>query len=201
MILVAEKRNNYRFSGFSGEKTDIFRCSCPNGLKCEEKGEIHCVLRKTKWAEGVSAEYIREINDSDCLNSCTYHKSFCRRIFLNVIKLSQTRKEDDYMCMRVTDHIILGHDDTSKMIEITVDGKKIPAKEGEPILAALLAQDIMVNRYTVKRNEPRGLFCGIGQCTDCAMIVDGRPNVRTCITPAVEGMVVKTQHGYGTQEV
>lgn len=101
------------------------------------------------------------------------------------------------MCMRVTDHVILGQDVDPKMIEITVDGQKIPAKEGEPILAALLAQDIMVNRYTVKRNEPRGLFCGIGQCTDCAMVVDGRANVRTCITPAVDGMVVETQYGYG----
>ena len=101
------------------------------------------------------------------------------------------------MCMRVSDHVILGQDSAPKMIEIIVDGQKIPAKEGEPILAALLAQDIMVNRYTVKRNEPRGLFCGIGQCTDCAMVVNGKANVRTCITPAVEGMVVETQYGYG----
>lgn len=101
------------------------------------------------------------------------------------------------MCMRVSDHVILGQDSNPKMIEIIVDGQKVPAKEGEPILAALLAQDIMVNRYTVKRNEPRGLFCGIGQCTDCAMVVNGRANVRTCITPAVEGMVVETQYGYG----
>ena len=104
------------------------------------------------------------------------------------------------MCMRVTDHVILGQDGDPKMIEITVDGRKIPAKEGEPILAALLAQDIMVNRYTVKRNEPRGLFCGIGQCTDCAMVVNGRANVRTCITPATEGMVVETQYGYGGKD-
>ena len=101
------------------------------------------------------------------------------------------------MCMRVSDHVILGQDSDAKMIEIIVDGQKVPANEGEPILAALLAQDIMVNRYTVKRNEPRGLFCGIGQCTDCAMVVNGRANVRTCITPAVEGMVVETQYGYG----
>jgi len=29
------------------------------------------------------------------------------------------------------------------------------------------------------------------------MIVDGKANVRTCITPVREGMVVETQHGYG----
>lgn len=101
------------------------------------------------------------------------------------------------MCMRINDHVILGQDADVKMVEIIVDGRKIPAKEGEPILAALLAQDIIVNRYTVKRKEPRGLFCGIGQCTDCAMIVDGRSNVRTCIVPVADGMVVETQHGLG----
>jgi len=101
------------------------------------------------------------------------------------------------MCLRVEEHVVLGTDASGKMIEITVDGKKIMAKEGEKILAALLANGIIINRYTVKRKEPRGLFCGIGQCTDCAMIVNGKPNVRTCITPVKEGMVIETQHGLG----
>lgn len=99
------------------------------------------------------------------------------------------------MCLRVDDHVILGKNDSIKTVEITVDGKKITAIEGEKVLAALLANGIIVNRYTVKRKEPRGLFCGIGQCTDCAMIVNGKPNVRTCVTTVKEGMVVETQHG------
>ena len=101
------------------------------------------------------------------------------------------------MCMRIKDHVIMGSEDAVKSVKITVDGKSIMAVEGEPILAALLSENIMVNRYTVKLKEPRGLFCGIGQCTDCAMIVNGKPNVRTCITPVGEGMVIKTQHGNG----
>ena len=101
------------------------------------------------------------------------------------------------MSMRIKDHVILEPEAASEMVEITVDGKKLMAKEGEPILAALLAENIMVNRYTVNRKEPRGLFCGIGQCTDCAMIVNGKPNVRTCITPVRQGMVIETQHGIG----
>ena len=101
------------------------------------------------------------------------------------------------MCLRVEDHVVLRANDPGTMVEITVDGKKLKAKQGEKILAALLANGIVINRYTVKRKEPRGLFCGIGQCTDCAMIVNGRPNVRTCITPVKEGMVIETQHGSG----
>lgn len=101
------------------------------------------------------------------------------------------------MCMRIKDHVILGPEQEAKLVRITVDGKELMAKEGEPVLAALLAENIMINRYTVKRKEPRGLFCGIGQCTDCAMIVDGKPNVRTCITPVRPGMVIRTQYGVG----
>lgn len=99
------------------------------------------------------------------------------------------------MCLRVENHIILDCEPAGKAVEITVDGKPIQAYEGEPILAAIFNAGIKINRYTVKRKEPRGLFCGIGQCTDCAMIVDGKANVRTCITPVKAGMVIKTQHG------
>lgn len=99
--------------------------------------------------------------------------------------------------MRVEDHPILGRDEEQKSVHITVDGKKIPAKEGEPIAAALLAAGIRKFRYTQKENKPRGIFCGIGRCTDCIMTVDGQPNVRTCVTMVKDGMVVETQKGLG----
>jgi predicted molibdopterin-dependent oxidoreductase YjgC len=41
------------------------------------------------------------------------------------------------------------------------------------------------------------MFCAIGRCTDCIMVVDGRPNIRTCVEPLKAGMVVETQHGNG----
>ena len=104
------------------------------------------------------------------------------------------------MCLRVDDHVILDVKNQNKLVEITVDGKPIEGYEGEPILAALLSNGLRINRYTMKKHEPRGLFCGIGQCTDCAMVVNGKPNVRTCITPVKEGMVVHTQDGLGMGE-
>ncbi|HSJ54713.1 MAG TPA: (2Fe-2S)-binding protein [Anaerolineae bacterium] len=102
--------------------------------------------------------------------------------------------------MRVVEHPILGEAEPAKMIQIEVDGQLIPAREGEPIAAALLAAGTRVFRRTTKRNEPRGVYCAIGRCTDCAMTVNGRPNVRTCVTPAVDGMVIRTQQGLGTWE-
>lgn len=104
------------------------------------------------------------------------------------------------MDMRVKHHVVLDVEQPAEMVQIIVDGTPIPAKKGEPILAALLASGIRINRYTIKKHEPRGLFCGIGQCTDCAMVVDGVPNVRTCITPVRDGMIVQTQYGLGTKE-
>lgn len=101
--------------------------------------------------------------------------------------------------MRITSHPILGDMEELSTVTITVDGKKLEAKEGEMILATLLAHGIIVNRYTKKHHEPRGIFCGIGQCTDCMMTVNGIPNIRTCITPVEEGMVVEVQNGLGNR--
>ena len=82
-------------------------------------------------------------------------------------------------------------------ITIQVDGKPVPARSGEPIAAALLAAGIRVMRHTAKLDRPRGIFCGIGRCTDCVMTVDGQANVRTCVTPVKDGMRVETQIGLG----
>ena len=100
--------------------------------------------------------------------------------------------------MRVLDHPILGKAELGREVTIEVDGKPVQAYEGEPIAAALMAAGYRVLRHTVKRHEPRGVYCAIGQCTDCAMTVDGRPNVRTCVTPVRDGMVVETQEGLGS---
>jgi len=99
--------------------------------------------------------------------------------------------------MRVINHPILGKDERKKKVIIYVDDKPISAIQGEPILAALLAQRIRINHITKKNKEPRGLYCGIGRCTDCVMIVNGIPNVRTCVTFVEEGMRIETQEGLG----
>ncbi len=99
------------------------------------------------------------------------------------------------MSNRILNHPILGNDVRSEYVTLVVDGNPIKAIKGEMILAALLAEGIIINRYTEKRKEPRGLFCAIGICTDCVMVVDGIPNTRTCVTPVKDGMVVETQYG------
>jgi predicted molibdopterin-dependent oxidoreductase YjgC len=100
--------------------------------------------------------------------------------------------------MRIEDHPVLGAAPEARQLVITVDGREVKAREGEMIAAALVASGIHVFRYTTKRHEPRGVFCAIGRCTDCVMEVDGRPNVRTCVTPVRDHMVIRTQRGPGT---
>ncbi len=97
--------------------------------------------------------------------------------------------------MRILNHPILGRLSPKRWIEIEVDGEKIKAIEGEPIAAALIASGRYAFRYTKKFSEPRGIFCAIGRCTDCLMEVNGRPNVRSCVTSAEPGMKIRTLKG------
>lgn len=99
--------------------------------------------------------------------------------------------------MRIEEHPILGEKKDGQKARIKVDGIEIEVFVGEMIAAALIANGIKTFRYTKHYHKPRSMYCGIGRCTDCVMIVDGVPNVRTCITPVRDGMVIETQHGVG----
>jgi predicted molibdopterin-dependent oxidoreductase YjgC len=76
-------------------------------------------------------------------------------------------------------------------VTITVDGAPMQAFLGESIAGALLAGGRRAWRRT-PQGQPRGLFCGMGICFDCTVTVDGVPDVRACVTPVAEGMVVET---------
>ena len=101
---------------------------------------------------------------------------------------------------RIAEHPILGVQDKGIPVTFTFDGKEMKGYEGEPIAAALRAAGVMTHRNTSKLDMPRGIFCAIGRCTDCVMIVDGKPNIRTCVTPLQEGMKVQTQYGIKAKE-
>jgi predicted molibdopterin-dependent oxidoreductase YjgC len=95
--------------------------------------------------------------------------------------------------VRIERHPIIDGYEKGESVSFFFDGKKVWGRKGEPIAVALKALGIQTHRYTVKRHEPRGVFCAIGRCTDCVMVVDGVPNVRTCTTPLVAKMRVETQ--------
>lgn len=97
--------------------------------------------------------------------------------------------------MRISEHPIIESYNKGRKVTFSFDGKGLSGYEGESIAAALKAAGVMVHRYTAKQHKPRGIFCAIGRCTDCVMIVNGVPNVRTCVTPLEEGMQIQTQYG------
>ena len=81
------------------------------------------------------------------------------------------------------------------------DGRAVPFMPGQSIAAALVADGVLSWRTTRRDAKPRGLFCGIGICFDCLVVVDGRPNRRACIVTAEAGMTVRTQEGTGRGEL
>jgi predicted molibdopterin-dependent oxidoreductase YjgC len=79
-------------------------------------------------------------------------------------------------------------------VEIVLDGEPVEAYEGETLAAVLLAQGEIATRTTVE-GEPRGIFCGMGVCYDCLVVVDGVPNTRACMTWVRDGMLASRQEG------
>ena len=86
-----------------------------------------------------------------------------------------------------------------KPFEIEVDGEKLVAYEGETVAAVLAAAGRRTFRWTEKKKHPRGMYCGIGLCHECMMVIDGVPNTKACQTLATPGCHVKTQKGLAKQ--
>ena len=79
-------------------------------------------------------------------------------------------------------------------LTLTLDGETVSAYEGETVATVLLAEGHIATR-TTPAGDPRGVFCGMGVCFDCLVIVDGVPNTRACMTQVHEGMEVHRQNG------
>jgi sarcosine oxidase subunit alpha len=80
-----------------------------------------------------------------------------------------------------------------KDIPFTFQKKEIVGEEGDTIASALHAAGVRILTKSLKYDSPRGFFCGIGKCSSCLMRVNGVPNVRTCIAPLQDGIVVEMQ--------
>ena len=97
--------------------------------------------------------------------------------------------------MRITEHPILDFEQKGE-VNFTFDGINIKAYENETIAMALHAAGIRILSLSHDK-RPRGLYCAIGNCSSCNMIVDGEPNIKSCVTVVREGMIVQTQHDKG----
>ena len=96
----------------------------------------------------------------------------------------------------INKHPIL-HFERQGKIHFIFEGRSIEAYQNETVAMALYRNGLNVFSESVKLHRPRGMFCAIGKCSSCMMRVNGIPNVRTCILPVREGMVVERQKGMG----
>ncbi|MDR3537869.1 MAG: (2Fe-2S)-binding protein [Acetobacteraceae bacterium] len=80
-------------------------------------------------------------------------------------------------------------------LTLTFEGRTIAAREGDSVASALLAAGVRSTRLTPRSGTPRGPYCMMGACFECLAVVDGAPNVQTCLTPVRDGMQVERQAG------
>lgn len=74
------------------------------------------------------------------------------------------------------------------------DEKPIKAYDNETVASALIANDIHIFRYHPKDNRPQGIFCVNGQCAQCMLLIDGKPE-KSCQVRVHDGMQVKPLYG------
>lgn len=103
--------------------------------------------------------------------------------------------------MRIKEHPILDFNEDRKKIYFTFNKESVFGFEGDTIAAALSALGITKLSESASLKRARGFYCAIGNCASCNMIVDGIPNVRTCITILKEGMKVESQLNKGELNV
>jgi predicted molibdopterin-dependent oxidoreductase YjgC len=102
---------------------------------------------------------------------------------------------------RIAVHPVLGENPRQEKVRVLCDGEPLQALAGESIATTLRAHGVSIYRAMPETGSSRGLFCGVGRCPDCMMTVDGVLNVRACVTPVRDGMVIETQRDLGAWKV
>ena len=80
----------------------------------------------------------------------------------------------------------------SAQINFTFNGSTYTGEAGQSIAAALISHDQRVLRTTRFDGASRSIFCGIGICFDCVVVVNGIANQRACIVEISEGAVIES---------
>lgn len=96
------------------------------------------------------------------------------------------------MTNRITNHPVLGKLEERQKVEFQFDGKTYEGYENDTIASALLANGIRTLRKHEESGNPRGIYCNIGHCYECRVTVDGKTNIRACLTPIQANMVVES---------
>lgn len=77
-------------------------------------------------------------------------------------------------------------------MKLSIDGQTHEIPAGCSVAAALAHAGLAHTRSS-ESGQPRAAFCGMGQCQECRVRIDGIADRLACMTPAAEGMVVLTR--------
>jgi predicted molibdopterin-dependent oxidoreductase YjgC len=77
------------------------------------------------------------------------------------------------------------------LARVTVDGVAVDVPRGVTVAAALAIAGVPCTRRSVT-GERRFAFCGIGQCQECRVTVDGCANRLACRTLCGDGTTIDT---------
>ncbi|HEX6400545.1 MAG TPA: 2Fe-2S iron-sulfur cluster-binding protein [Actinomycetota bacterium] len=78
--------------------------------------------------------------------------------------------------------------------------KRIRVEDGDSVASAMYRAGIRTFSRSIKYHRRRSLYCGTGECPNCLVTVDGIPGVRSCVTPAADGMRVRRERGWPSVE-
>jgi sarcosine oxidase, subunit alpha len=94
---------------------------------------------------------------------------------------------------RITSHPILDIPEKEN-VEFYWQGERLSAKAGETIASALIANEIDIFGHHPKDGSPLGIFCANGQCSQCMVLVNGKP-IKSCMTKIKPGMSIMPLDG------
>ncbi len=80
----------------------------------------------------------------------------------------------------------------TQTISFTFNGSTIECEAGQSLASALTNEDQRELRRTRFGDEPRSIFCGIGICFDCVVVINGVANQRSCLIEAQDGMNIES---------
>ena len=74
-------------------------------------------------------------------------------------------------------------------IVVLVDGREVHVPNGASAIAALVLADRLCTRRSLG-GEARFALCGMGQCQECRVTIDGRPHRLACQVRCQAGMKI-----------
>lgn len=79
----------------------------------------------------------------------------------------------------------------SNKIVLQIDGQLHAVPAGCSVAAALAHAGLSATRRSVS-GQPRAAFCGMGQCQECRVTIDGVADRLACMSLATAGMLIAT---------